>query len=113
MSLDCSLIHGDEGSLRGKETGPGRGGSEGCSECVDISELLMAFGAHGCSSDNHDIISMKLFQLMVEHPVEDETVDWTKIEPSVSLLKSPKGELVGFGNLPWGIGMSGLDSGRR
>lgn len=50
---------------------------------------------------------------MGEHPVEDETVDWTKIEPSVSLLKSPKGELVGFGSLPWGIGMSGLDSGRR
>lgn len=27
---------------------------------------------------------------MVEHPLEDDTVDWTKIEPSVSLLKSPK-----------------------
>lgn len=70
---------------------------------MDISELLMVFGACGCSPDNHDIISMKLFQLMVEHPVEDETVDWTKIEPRVSLLKSPKGEPVGLGNLPWGL----------
>ena len=42
---------------------------------------------------------MKLFQLMVEHPLEDDTVDWTKIEPSVSLLKSPKGEHLGFPNL--------------
>lgn len=51
---------------------------------------------------------MKLFQLMVEHPVEDETVDWTKIEPSVSLLKSPKGdESGGFGNLPGGLGCRG------
>lgn len=54
------------------------------------------FGA-GCFLDNHDIISMKLFQLMVEHPLEDETIDWTKIEPSVSLLRSPKGESVGCG----------------
>lgn len=100
------MIPGDEGGLRGKETGPGRGRSEGCSECVDISELLMVFAAHG-SPDNHDIISMKLFQLMVEHPVEDETVDWTKIEPRVSLLKSPKGEPVSFGNLPWRTRRSG------
>lgn len=41
--------------------------------------------------DNHDIISMKLYQLMVEHTPEEENLDWTKIEPSVSLLKSPKG----------------------
>lgn len=41
--------------------------------------------------DNHDIISMKLYQLMVEHSPEEESQDWTKIEPSVSLLKSPKG----------------------
>ncbi|RLW02834.1 hypothetical protein DV515_00006769 [Chloebia gouldiae] len=47
-------------------------------------------GSAGAADDNHDIISMKLFQLMVEHPLEDETVDWTKIEPRVSLLKSPK-----------------------
>lgn len=57
-----------------------------------FSRLLAVPSADGCSLDNHDIISMKLFQLMVEHPLEDETVDWTKIEPSVSLLKSPKGE---------------------
>lgn len=43
--------------------------------------------------DNHDIISMKLYQLMVEHTPEEENLDWTKIEPSVSLLKSPKGKL--------------------
>ncbi len=34
---------------------------------------------------------MKMYQLMVEHTPEDDTQDWTKIEPSVSLLKSPKG----------------------
>ncbi|GAB5567091.1 vesicular integral-membrane protein VIP36 isoform X1 [Prionailurus iriomotensis] len=40
--------------------------------------------------DNHDIISMKLFQLMVEHTPDEENIDWTKIEPSVNFLKSPK-----------------------
>lgn len=45
-------------------------------------------------SDNHDIISMKLYQLMVEHTPEEENQDWSKIEPSVSLLKSPKGTTV-------------------
>lgn len=44
-----------------------------------------------CFADNHDIISMKLYQLMVEHSPEEENQDWSKIEPSVSLLKSPKG----------------------
>lgn len=34
---------------------------------------------------------MKLFQLMVEHTPEEENIDWTKIEPSVNFLKSPKG----------------------
>lgn len=34
---------------------------------------------------------MKLYQLMVEHTPEEENLDWTKIEPSVNLLKSPKG----------------------
>ncbi|XP_053935973.1 vesicular integral-membrane protein VIP36 [Cuculus canorus] len=65
--------------------------------CIDIAGVQLPtgyfFGASagtGDLSDNHDIISMKLFQLMVEHPLEDESVDWTKIEPSVSLLKSPK-----------------------
>ena len=42
-------------------------------------------------ADNHDIISMKLFQLMVEHTPDEESIDWTKIEPSVNFLKSPKG----------------------
>ncbi|NXJ11626.1 LMAN2 protein, partial [Odontophorus gujanensis] len=65
--------------------------------CIDIAGVQLPtgyfFGASagtGDLSDNHDIISMKLFQLMVEHPLEDDAVDWTKIEPSVSLLKSPK-----------------------
>lgn len=44
-----------------------------------------------CVTDNHDIISMKMYQLMVEHTPEEDSQDWTKIEPSVSLLKSPKG----------------------
>ena len=34
---------------------------------------------------------MKLFQLMVEHTPDEESIDWTKIEPSVNFLKSPKG----------------------
>lgn len=34
---------------------------------------------------------MKLFQLMVEHSPDEENIDWTKIEPSVNFLKSPKG----------------------
>uniref|UniRef100_A0A8D2MV02 Lectin, mannose binding 2 n=1 Tax=Zonotrichia albicollis TaxID=44394 RepID=A0A8D2MV02_ZONAL len=63
--------------------------------CIDIAGVQLPtgyfFGASagtGDLSDNHDIISMKLFQLMVEHPVEDEPV--------------------GFGNLPWGIGSGPL-----
>lgn len=34
---------------------------------------------------------MKLFQLMVEHTPDEDNIDWTKIEPSVNFLKSPKG----------------------
>lgn len=37
---------------------------------------------------------MKLFQLMVEHTPDEENIDWTKIEPSVNFLKSPKGVCV-------------------
>lgn len=40
--------------------------------------------------DNHDIISIKLFQLTVERTPEEESIDWTKIEPGVNFLKSPK-----------------------
>ncbi|XP_003217633.1 vesicular integral-membrane protein VIP36 [Anolis carolinensis] len=65
--------------------------------CFDVAGVRLPtgyfFGASagtGDLSDNHDIISMKLFQLMVEHTPEEENIDWTKIEPSVSLLKSPK-----------------------
>lgn len=67
--------------------------------CVDISGVRLPTGyyfgataATGDLSDNHDIISMKVYQLMVEHSPDEENIDWTKIEPSVSLLKSPKGE---------------------
>lgn len=42
-------------------------------------------------TDNHDLISVKLFQLMVEHTPDEDSIDWTKIEPSVSFLRSPKG----------------------
>ncbi|XP_042338708.1 vesicular integral-membrane protein VIP36-like [Plectropomus leopardus] len=66
-------------------------------ECIDIGGVRLPTGyffgasaATGDLSDNHDIISMKLYQLMVEHTPEEENLDWTKIEPSVSLLKSPK-----------------------
>uniref|UniRef100_A0A3Q3F9W4 Lectin, mannose-binding 2 n=2 Tax=Labrus bergylta TaxID=56723 RepID=A0A3Q3F9W4_9LABR len=66
-------------------------------ECIDIGGVRLPTGyffgasaATGDLSDNHDIISMKLYQLMVEHSPEEENQDWTKIEPSVSLLKSPK-----------------------
>eukprot|EP00069_Balaena_mysticetus_P013803 bmy_08378T0 len=52
--------------------------------------LTLDPGLSQVSSDNHDIISMKLFQLMVEHTPDEENIDWTKIEPSVNLLKSPK-----------------------
>ncbi|ELK30947.1 Vesicular integral-membrane protein VIP36 [Myotis davidii] len=65
--------------------------------CIDITGVRLPtgyyFGASagtGDLSDNHDIISMKLFQLMVEHTPEEENIDWTKIEPSVNFLKSPK-----------------------
>ncbi|CAI9542486.1 unnamed protein product [Staurois parvus] len=65
--------------------------------CVDISGVRLPTGyyfgataATGDLSDNHDVISMKVYQLMVEHSPDDENIDWTKIEPSVSLLKSPK-----------------------
>lgn len=44
-----------------------------------------------CPVDNHDLISIKLFQLTVERTPEEESIDWTKIEPGVNFLKSPKG----------------------
>ncbi|XP_005992439.1 vesicular integral-membrane protein VIP36 isoform X1 [Latimeria chalumnae] len=66
-------------------------------DCIEFSGVRLPTGyffgasaATGDLSDNHDIISMKLYQLMVEHTPEEESMDWTKIEPSVSLLKSPK-----------------------
>ncbi|KAF6081640.1 lectin, mannose binding 2 [Phyllostomus discolor] len=66
--------------------------------CIDITGVRLPtgyyFGASagtGDLSDNHDIISMKLFQLMVEHTPDEDNIDWTKIEPSVNFLKSPKG----------------------
>ncbi|KAM9252835.1 vesicular integral-membrane protein VIP36 [Dugong dugon] len=65
--------------------------------CIDITGVRLPtgyyFGASagtGDLSDNHDIISLKLFQLMVEHTPDEENIDWTKIEPSVNFLKSPK-----------------------
>lgn len=64
---------------------------------IFFSQLILTFVEYFKSevvfyfADNHDIISMKLYQLMVEHTPEEENLDWTKIEPSVSLLKSPKG----------------------
>ncbi|CAO2596168.1 Vesicular integral-membrane protein VIP36 [Lemmus lemmus] len=65
--------------------------------CIDITGVRLPtgyyFGASagtGDLSDNHDIISIKLFQLMVERTPEEESIDWTKIEPGVSFLKSPK-----------------------
>ncbi|KAI4794638.1 hypothetical protein KUCAC02_031937 [Chaenocephalus aceratus] len=64
-------------------------------ECIDIGGVRLPTGyffgasaATGDLSDNHDIISMKMYQLMVEHTPEEEIEDWTKIEPSVSLLNS-------------------------
>uniref|UniRef100_A0A4W5RIP2 Lectin, mannose-binding 2 n=1 Tax=Hucho hucho TaxID=62062 RepID=A0A4W5RIP2_9TELE len=66
-------------------------------ECIDIGGVRLPTGyyfgasaATGDLSDNHDIISMKMYQLMVEHTPDEDSLDWTKIEPSVSLLKSPK-----------------------
>ncbi|XP_007555099.1 vesicular integral-membrane protein VIP36 isoform X2 [Poecilia formosa] len=66
-------------------------------ECIDIGGVRLPTGyffgasaATGDLSDNHDVISMKLYQLMVDHSPEEENLDWTKIEPSVSLFKSPK-----------------------
>lgn len=59
---------------------------------IVLQNLLSEFKLVHYVLDNHDIISMKLYQLMVEHTPEEENLDWTKIEPSVSLLKSPKGK---------------------
>ncbi|XP_061091428.1 transmembrane emp24 domain-containing protein 9-like [Conger conger] len=66
-------------------------------ECFDVSGVRLPTGyyfgassATGDLSDNHNIISMKMYQLMVEHTPEEDNLDWSKIEPSVSLLKSPK-----------------------
>lgn len=65
--------------------------------CIDITGVRLPtgyyFGASagtGDLSDNHDIISIKLFQLTVERTPEEESIDWTKIEPGVNFLKSPK-----------------------
>uniref|UniRef100_A0AAY4ENJ5 L-type lectin-like domain-containing protein n=1 Tax=Denticeps clupeoides TaxID=299321 RepID=A0AAY4ENJ5_9TELE len=61
-------------------------------ECLDIAGVRLPTGYFfgNTFTDNHDIISMKMYQLMVEHTPEEDSLDWSKIEPSVSLLKSPK-----------------------
>ena len=64
-------------------------GGRGLSSCDKAAPCPLE--ANSCPADNHDIISMKLFQLMVEHTPDEESIDWTKIEPSVNFLKSPKG----------------------
>uniref|UniRef100_A0A8I5ZUM0 Lectin, mannose-binding 2 n=1 Tax=Rattus norvegicus TaxID=10116 RepID=A0A8I5ZUM0_RAT len=65
--------------------------------CIDVTGVRLPtgyyFGASagtGDLSDNHDLISIKLFQLTVERTPEEESIDWTKIEPGVNFLKSPK-----------------------
>ncbi|KAB0405896.1 hypothetical protein E2I00_015950, partial [Balaenoptera physalus] len=64
------------------------GGGGRWAMCAEAAPGPLEANSH--PSDNHDIISMKLFQLMVEHTPDEENIDWTKIEPSVNLLKSPK-----------------------
>ncbi|XDV37056.1 hypothetical protein PO909_006740 [Leuciscus waleckii] len=66
-------------------------------ECIDIGGVRLPTGyyfgssaATGDLSDNHDIISMKMYQLMVEHTPEEDNQDWTKIEPSTILMIQPE-----------------------
>ncbi|CAB1324999.1 unnamed protein product, partial [Coregonus sp. 'balchen'] len=62
-------------------------------ECIDIRGVHLPTGyyfgasaATGDLSDNHDIISMKMYQLMVDHTPDEDSMDWTKIEPSTILM---------------------------
>ena len=77
--------------------------SGGCEETVGgVAYACFLVTRRRSLPDNHDIISMKLYQLMVEHSPEEENQDWSKIEPSVSLLKSPKGRGSAPGGWGWG-----------
>jgi hypothetical protein len=46
---------------------------------------------------------------MVEHTPDEENIDWTKIEPGVNFLKSPKGTCahgpphLGFRSVMWAV----------
>lgn len=86
--LECCLL-GAAGFSPGNLATLCGGGGGRWATCAEASSGPLEANSH--PADNHDIISMKLFQLMVEHTPDEENIDWTKIEPSVNLLKSPKG----------------------
>ncbi|XP_064630591.1 vesicular integral-membrane protein VIP36-like isoform X2 [Lineus longissimus] len=65
-----------------------------------------ASAATGQLADNHDIISMKLYELTVDHAADDKT-DYSKIEPSAEFFASPRDHVVD----PKGGFMSGSMSG--
>ncbi|XP_032808403.1 vesicular integral-membrane protein VIP36-like isoform X1 [Petromyzon marinus] len=58
-------------------------------DCVDVPGVRLPTGyyfgassATGDLSDNHDIVSMKVYELSVEHTLEEMQFDWSSVEPS-------------------------------
>ena len=43
------------------------------------------------STDNHDIISIKVYELEVDHSNDDQSKDYTKILPEADFFASPRG----------------------
>ena len=56
---------------------------------LPIGYYFGASAATGELADNHDIISMKLYQLDVKYPEDDKT-DYSKIEPGADFFASPR-----------------------
>lgn len=62
------------------------------------------------TSDNHDIISLKLYQLTVERTPEEERRDKEVFLPVVENMKLPGSKLVGSnGAEGWGAAGSSID----
>ncbi|CAM9375667.1 vesicular integral-membrane protein VIP36-like isoform X1 [Lampetra fluviatilis] len=61
-------------------------------ECLDVAGVSLPTGYHfgasavtGDLSDNHDVVSLKLYELSVERPAEDSEVDRSSVLPAVDL----------------------------
>nr|CAB3263451.1 vesicular integral-membrane protein VIP36 [Phallusia mammillata] len=65
-------------------------------ECMDVSGVMLPSGyffgvsaATGDLADNHDLISIKTYQLEIQRTPEEEAEDWATVLPGIKFLKPP------------------------